>query len=262
MKTSILIALYNAETTLDQTFESLLKQTTQDFQIVAINDASRDSTPEKLHAWQEKFGLNRFILINNTANLGLTRSLNLGLSKIHTPYTARIDSDDWWEPSKLSEQIHFLEEHPDHGIVGTSYINHFENKKVTVKPPVSDLDIKATIFKRNPFAHSTVVFRTELVQRLGGYDPTVRYGQDYDLWLRLLPVTCFANISTPLCHRHTLNTISSTKQREQMLQCVKTQLKYLNLYRKPLSLYFYILEPLLVAVTPAWIRTLKRKLSL
>lgn len=259
MQVSILISLYNAEQTLDQTFESLLHQTLTDFQIIAINDASTDTTLAKLLTWQETFGSERFLLIDNPTNLGLTHSLNLGLEKIQTPYTARLDSDDWWEPSKLEQQIHFLQENPDYGIIGTSYINHLEKKEVVVSPPASDPAIKATLFKRNPFAHSAVVFRTELVRQVGSYDTTVRYGQDYDLWLRLLPKTRFANIVTPLCHRNAIDTLSSRKQSEQMLQCVKTQLKYLRLYQRPLWDYRYISEPLLVALTPHWIRQLKRK---
>ncbi|MEK9174317.1 MAG: hypothetical protein AAB845_03595, partial [Patescibacteria group bacterium] len=109
---------------------------------------------------------------------------------------------------------------------------------------------------------STVLFRTEFVKALGGYDSNVRYGQDYDLWLRLLPKTCFANLPAFLCHRNAMDTLSSQKQREQMLQCVKTQLKYLRSYRRSLLEYRFILEPLLVALTPAWLRSLKRELFL
>jgi glycosyltransferase involved in cell wall biosynthesis len=262
MKISILISLYNAEKTLDQTFESLFCQTLQDFQIVAIDDASTDSTLKKLYSWQEKFGLGRFIIIENQTNLGLTRSLNLGLNNIQTPYTARIDSDDWWEPTKLEQQVLFLDKNPDCGLVGTAYTNHFQKHQSCIHPPLTNDHIRGSIFKKNPFAHSTVVFRTSLVQELGGYDNDVRYGQDYDLWLRLYPKTSYANLSDILCHRNAINTISSHKQREQMLQCVRTQLKYLKLYQKPLLEYRFIFEPLLVALSPDWLRSLKRKLSL
>ncbi len=258
---SILISVFNDEKTLDRCFQSIADQSFQDFSIVCINDASTDTSSQIIQKWLQFFG-GRLLLIENETNLGLTRSLNLGLQSITSPYTARIDSDDWWEPSKLAQQLSFLETHPDHGMVGTNYINHFTTKEIPVTLPETDTAIKKSIFKRNPFAHSTVLFRTEFVKALGGYDSNVRYGQDYDLWLRLLPKTCFANLPAFLCHRNAMDTLSSQKQREQMLQCVKTQLKYLRSYRRSLLEYRFILEPLLVALTPAWLRSLKRELFL
>lgn len=262
MYCTVLISLYNAEKTLDRTFESLINQTRQDFQVIAINDASQDTSLEKLFGWQKRFGNERFHIITNKENLGLTQSLNIGLNKITTPFTARIDSDDWWDSSKLAQQLSFLKAHPEYGIVGTNYINHFATKEKPITLNESNSAIKKSIFKRNPFAHSAVLFRTELVRALGGYDNRIRYGQDYDLWLRLLPKTRFANLPAFLSHRSAIDTLSSQKQREQMLQCVRTQLKYLRLYQRSLLEYCFILEPLLIALTPAWFRNLKRKLFL
>lgn len=259
MKCAILIALYNAEKTLDRTFESLLTQTFQDFRIVAINDASSDSTENRLLDWQSKFGNSRFTIIKNTPNFGLTRSLNTGLSVIDEPYTARIDADDWWHPEKLSKQITYLETHPTCGIVGSWYENISSHGRKKITPPVTDREIRTRIFKRNPLAHSSVVFRSSLVQELGGYNESIRYGQDYDLWLRLLPETVFANVPEILCFRTTEGTLTARRQREQMLQCVKTQFKYLQCYQRPLTEYRFILEPLAVALAPEWLRHLKRK---
>lgn len=258
---SILISIFNSEKTIDKCFQSIADQSFQDFSIVCINDASTDTSSQILKKWRQFFG-DRLLLIENEINLGLTKSLNLGLQSITTPYTARIDSDDWWEPSKLTQQLSFLETHPEHGMVGTNYINHFTTKEIPIILPQTDTAIKKSIFKRNPFAHSAVLFRTGLVKSLGGYDDNIRYGQDYDLWLRLLPKTRFANLSTFLCHRNAIDTLSSQKQRKQMLQCVKIQLKYLKLYRRSFLEYRFILEPLLVALTPTWIRSFKRKLFL
>lgn len=259
MKCAVLISLYNAERTLDRTFESLLAQTFQDFRIVAIDDASSDDTGNRLRRWQSRFGEPRFTIIRNESNLGLTRSLNAGLAAISEPYTARIDADDWWHPEKLEKQTGYLDVHNDCGIVGTWYENISSHGSKRIIVSETDAEIRKTIFKQNPFAHSSVMFRTALVRRLGGYDETVRYGQDYDLWLRLLPETAFANLPEVLCFRITEDTLTARRQREQMVQCVKTQLKYLRRYARPLTEYRYILEPLAVASAPEWLRTLKRK---
>ena len=201
MKCAILISLYNAEKTLDKTFESLLAQTWQDFRIVAINDYSKDTTLNLLKKWQVVFGEERFLLINNENNIGLTRSLNKGLQNITEPYTARIDADDWWHKEKLAKQIQYLEKHPKYGLVGAWYENISSKGSKKIHLPVTDAAIRKNIFKRNPFAHSAVIFRTPLILQAGLYDENTRYGQDYELWLRLLPKTTFTNIPEFLCFR-------------------------------------------------------------
>ena len=262
MKCAILISLYNAEKTLDKTFGSLQAQTWQDFRIIAINDCSKDDTLTLLKKWQEKFGTEKFLLINNERNIGLTKSLNKGLDRIIEPYTARIDADDRWDTTKLEKQIDYLEKYPGCGLLGTWYTNISSKNESRVTPPVTDAEIRKSIFRKNPFAHSCVIFKTDLVKQAGKYDESVRYGQDYDLWLRLLPETTFANIPEFLCSRNIEGTLTSSgkNQRSQMLQCVKTQLKYLNLYDRPWKEYRFIIEPLSVALAPEWLRKLKRKI--
>jgi glycosyltransferase involved in cell wall biosynthesis len=259
MKCAILISLYNAEETLDATFKSLEMQTFQDFRIIAINDHSTDATLSLIRKWQEKMREDRFIIIDNKENIGLTKSLNKGLSQITDPYTARIDADDTWDTTKLEKQIAYLEKYPRCGIIGTWYKNISSTGERKVTLPVTDTEIKNSIFKRNPFAHSCVVFRTELIKEAGLYDENARYGQDYELWLRLLPKTTFANIPEFLCFRNTKDTLSTRNQRAQMLQCIKTQLKYLKLHHRTPMEYRFIMEPFFMALIPNWLRTLKRK---
>lgn len=260
MKCAILISLYNAEETLDETFKSLKRQTFQDFRIIAINDHSTDQTLSLIRKWQEKMGKDRFIIIDNDENIGLTRSLNKGLSQITEPYTARVDADDTWDTTKLEKQIAYLEKYPKCGIIGTWYINVSSRGDQKVMLPVIDADIKKSIFKRNPFAHSCVIFRTELIKEAGCYDESIRFGQDYELWLRLLPKTNFANIPEFLCSRKIENTLTSggSQQRKQMLQCIKTQIKYIKKYQQSPGYYRYTIEPLILILLPDWIKKAKR----
>lgn len=259
MKCAVLISLYNAGKTLDRTFESLKAQTLQDFKIIALNDHSNDNTPKLLEEWQSVFGEDRFTLINNETNIGLTKSLNKGLSLIQEAYTARIDADDWWHPEKLEKQITFLEHYPNHGIIGCNYINVANNREKRVVLPETDEAIKKDMLRHNPFAHSSVVFRTDIVRNRGGYDESIRYGQDYELWLRCSLETKFHNIQEFLCFRNAESGISFTRQNEQMLQCLKTQIRYIKKLRRSPFEYRFLLEPLVVILTPAFIRNLKRR---
>ncbi len=259
MKCAILISLYNAEKTLDRAFESLNAQTFQDFRVVAVNDHSNDDTLELLEEWRNVFGGDRFTIIDNETNIGLTKSLNKGLSSIKEAYAARIDADDWWHPEKLEKQVSFLEHSPNHGIIGCNYINMANGQEKRIVVPKTDEAIKKDMLRRNPFAHSCVVFRTDIIRNIGGYDESIRYGQDYELWLRCSLKTKFHNIQEFLCFRNAESGISFERQNEQMFQCLKTQMRYIRELRRSPFEYRFLLEPLVVILTPAFIRDLKRR---
>lgn len=259
---TILLSAYNSGETIERTLESLMRQTFQDFSVVAIDDASQDGTEAVLKKWQLTFGYDRFMLLKNESNLGLTKSLNKGLSIITSRYTARIDADDWWHPEKLARQMAFLESHPEYGLIGCRYANVFKENQKTIVPPKQDQEIRRKIFGYNPFAHSAIVFRTGLVKDIGGYDEHILYGQDYDLWLRLLPKTKFYNLPELLCYRTGDSGLSKSKQNEQIHQYMRTQWKYMRLYRYPFYSYFSFIRPLAVLAAPDWLKDLKRRFFL
>lgn len=263
MKISILISAYNEERNIDRCFESVKNQTFQDFEIICVNDASQDQTLEKLKKWQSIFGLEKFRLINNTENIGLTKSLNLALGQARRKYIARIDADDIWLPDKLKKQVAFMEANPEYGIIGCNYINVFKNNPATKKVIThkTDDEIKRKIFQRNPFAHSCILARKEIIEKAGCYDENIRYGQDYDLWLRCLPLTKFYNLQEFLCERLVSGDgISIRKQNAQMRQSIKTIVKYIKKHRCFWTNYFYLLEPLMIILLPKFIKNLKRKI--
>ncbi len=256
---TVLLSVYNGEKTLERCIRSICAQTYQNLSLVCIDDCSTDHTQEILKKIQEQFPNIPFTLIRNEKNVGLTHSLNRGLETIDSFYTARIDADDWWEPTKIEKQMAFLESHPDYGVIGTNYINHSAETSRSVVLPKTDAEIHATIFWRNPFAHSAVMYRTDFIRSLGGYNPNVPYAQDYELWVRCFPHTKFYNIQEFLCHRTLGTSISVKRQNEQMRLYLRVLLTYLPKYRRPLTEYGALIEPTLVLLTPNWIKNLKRK---
>lgn len=256
---TVLLSAYNSAMTLDKTFESICDQTHMP-KIVCVDDASTDGTAEILARWHKRLG-QKLHIITNKKNLGLTRSLNKGLKVVTTPYVARIDADDWWDARKLELQANFVAANPDFGVVGCWYTNYTETKAVPYRPNMLDRHIRQQLMYQNQFAHSCILFERRLVQRLGGYDVTVRYGQDYELWMRCLPHTKFFNLPVNLCHRSFTGGISIEKQKDQMKYAIKTRLKYIRKYRMSLLSYRSIIEPALVWITPRWLADLKRKMT-
>lgn len=260
-KITILIAVKNGADTLDRSFDSIFNQTYTDYSVLCINDFSTDNgkTAAILNNWKNKFENNQFTIINNDENLGLTRSLNKGLDSIDSTFTARIDADDWWHPEKLEKQIRFLEENNQIGIIGCNYVNVGFGKERKIILKETNQGIRQSIIKRNPFAHSCVAFRTKLIKELGGYDNLVKYGQDYELWLRCYPKTKYHNLQEFLCFRSTEKGISIERQKQQMWQGIKTQVKYIKEYGLPKKNYLHIFELLMLILIPDFIKRLKRK---
>lgn len=256
---TILITVYNGANTLDRCLESIFTQTYKQLAVFCVDDASKDNTGEILKRWQKKFGTDRFTIVTNKDNMGVTRSSCLGLDLIKTKYAARLDADDWFAATKIEKQIAFMKKNPDYKIVGCNYININKHIKKRILMVEHNEQIRHEIIKRNPFAHSCVVFETEAVLKIGKYDTSVRYGADYDLFLRMFPHTKYYNFQEFLCFRSIeADGISIKKQRDQMLQCVKSKIKYIKRYSLSRWNYIYLIEPLIVAYTPRFIRDIKR----
>lgn len=254
---SVLLSIYNGADRLAQSLDSIFTQTWSDFEVIAVNDASTDETGRILKSWQAQHP--RLRIVTNETNLGLTRSLNRGLRCARGAYIARQDADDIWLPQKLEKQMAFLRSHPHCGLVGCYYLNRSAGGDVRFTLPQTDSEIKHLIFRRNPFGHSCVLIRHELLRRVNGYNERVYYGQDRDLWFRLMPLTRFANLPEFLCIRRAEHTLSTRHTRAQMWQGIKTRCTYLRRYRAPLHNYLYLAEPLLIIITPAWLKRAARR---
>lgn len=181
-KISVLMAVYNGQTYLAEAIESILQQTWRDFEFIIINDASTDATPHILHTYAQQD--ERIYLFENPHNLGLTKSLNLGLGLAEGDYIARQDADDVSLPERFEKQLHYFETHPQTVLVSANadIINAQGDKVGALRraeaPPVVKFLLR---FYNHIGAHSAVMFKNNLAH----YDETRRFSQDYELWLRL-----------------------------------------------------------------------------
>jgi len=257
---SILLSVRdNYDGFLVKTLESISRQTYTDWELIAVDDGSSDNTSEILNKFFERYR-GRVKIITNKENIGLTKSIILAENLAHGQYLARIDSGDEFLPDKLQKQIRYIESNKELGIVGCNYFNknlYSKNTKKCIMPEADSL-IRRTILRRNPFAHSCVVMCRDIYRKAGGYNPAVAFGQDYDLWFRVLRISKAANLQEFLCLRTIhAQSISYTKQRDQMRQCLKTQWKYMNKWN-PIN-YVWLIEPSIIMIMPTKIKNLARK---
>ena len=100
---SIIMAAYNAEKTIELAIESVLNQTYSNFELLVINDCSKDGTAKLVEDFSAKD--NRVRLISNEKNSGVSFTRKHGLEEANGSWIAILDSDDAWAPEKLGKQI-------------------------------------------------------------------------------------------------------------------------------------------------------------
>jgi glycosyltransferase involved in cell wall biosynthesis len=192
-KVTVLMSVYNNEKYLSEAIDSILNQTFKDFEFIIVNDASIDGTLDILKRYKDP----RLQIINNKENIGLTRSLNMGLQIAKGDYIARQDADDISAPDRLKKEIDFLDTHKEHAVTGTSVKVIDENSKVIrlLDRPTEDEQIRKFLRVDNCINHGSVMMRKIALDKVGQYDENMTRSQDYELWLRISKEYLLGNLS-------------------------------------------------------------------
>jgi glycosyltransferase involved in cell wall biosynthesis len=164
--------------------ESIRAQSFTHFECFVVDESTR---PELADACRSICAEdNRFTYFHPTERLGLARSLNLAIGRARGQLIARFDSDDVCMPERLELQVAFLRAHPEISVVGGAMDIIGTNGRFIAHRsyPKSSIEIASAMQLTNAIAHPTVMFRKEVIDRFGGYNPDYRYCEDLDLWLR------------------------------------------------------------------------------
>ena len=182
-KVSVLLPVWNAERYLAGAIESVLAQSFADFELLIVDDGSTDGSTALIRRYRDR----RIRRIENEKNLGVTRSLNLGLELAHGRYVARMDADDLCAPERLERQVAFLDAHPEVALVASRarWVDALGAEIGIIDTPADGETLRRRLRRGNWIVHGTVMMRAEAVRALGGYDESMERAQDYDLWLRL-----------------------------------------------------------------------------
>jgi len=178
------MSVYNNGEYLHEAIESILTQTFRDLEFIIINDGSTDASRAVITSYHDP----RIRLIDNPTNMGLTKSLNRGLSLARGEYVARIDGDDTNYPERLEKQVRFLDMHPEVAMVGAQqWTTNQHGKRIFVqRKPTMWLSIRWSLMFDNPFSHITVMYRRTIIwEQCGGYDERFARSQDFELWSRI-----------------------------------------------------------------------------
>ena len=215
---SVLLAVHDGASFVRTAVASVLGQTLSDLELVVVDDASTDDTPEILGA----IGDARMRVIRNDERLGLAGSLNRGLDAVRGPFVARLDADDVAMPQRLERQLARLRATPRAAVVGSAVIELDEAGRLG-RPhamPLGAVDVRWAALFGSPFLHPTVLVERDVLERHSfRYDTSFEESEDYDLWSRLLDVADGDNLPDSLVLYRVHPDQASQRRRELQRAC-------------------------------------------
>ena len=195
-RVSVIIPVFNAARTIGQALDSVLAQTMRDFEIVAVDDGSRDESIALVKRYGDK------VKLLEQQNRGPSAARNVGIANSSGEYLGFLDADDWWQPEFLAKMLLPLERDPA-CVLAYCDLQLADSRgaplatalgaKHTAPPTVRDM-LEALW----PIMPSGVVVRRRALERAGGYPENLRAFEDVYLWLLLREQGTFAYVAGEL----------------------------------------------------------------
>lgn len=205
---SVIIPAYNAESFIRETIDSVLNQSFSEFEIIAIDDGSKDQTLEILKTIQDER-----LKVFSYPNGGVATARNRGIEQATGEFISFLDSDDLWTADKLEKQLKALQEKPEAGVAysWTQFIDLEGNPLYTQDSVFFEGNVYAQILVGNFTANgSNMLIRRQFVEAIGGFDSEVRPAEDWDYAIRLAAVCPFVLIPEhQILYRQTFQSQSS-----------------------------------------------------
>lgn len=208
---SVVMPVYNAERYVEEAVRSILWQTFADFELVAIDDGSTDSSGEileRLACYDPR------IRVIRQENSGIATARNRASEVARGELLAIMDADDICLPERLGRQVSCMTARPHLALIGAGYEEIDSSGDPTgwrMVPPARDEEIKNGLTRGCPIAQPTVMMRRDAFFAVGGYRAGFSQAEDYDLWLRLAERYRLANLPEPLV-RYRVHADSSSQR--------------------------------------------------
>jgi glycosyltransferase involved in cell wall biosynthesis len=209
LRVSVVVPTHNAAAWLAETLDSVLAQAWPDTEVIVVDDASTDATVALV---SQSFPQVRLI---QQARGGVCRARNRGLQQATGALVCFLDQDDVWHPQQLAQQAAFLQAHAEVAAVATPYQFWFPTQGQQ-RPAILGTGPARPVPGFEGYTYhqflldcwaltSATMLRTEVVRELGGFDETMSYAEDWDLWLRLARQHRFVQLDWPpvLYRQHT-----------------------------------------------------------
>ena len=242
----MLLPCRNAERYLREALDSLEQQTFHDFEIIAVDDGSTDSTADILNQRAARDA--RYVIVHSEP-LGIVDALNAGFMRSRGELIARMDADDIADHERLALQVAMLDAHPEIAALGTR-VQYFPLDEVRdgavayaqwLNGLIEPAQLARDLFIECPIAHPTLMLRRSVFQQLRGYRDE-GWPEDYDLVLRIVEAGhLIANVPEVLHHwRERGDRLSRTDPRysaDAFRRCKVFFLRRMLLKRRPVAIW-------------------------
>jgi len=234
-KISIIIPTWNGSKYIERALNSVFSQTFQDFEIIIVDDGSTDNMVYIL----DKYIKENKVIYLKQENQGPGPARKNGIVHSEGEYIAFIDDDDIWsDNNKLKEQVEFLDNNPDHVMVGTAGVIYYEidNEYRDYNVLINDDDIRRRMLSGSNFIQSSVMVRRSVLGDLS-IMPIVSkdIAEDYLLWLRLGLIGKMANIPKKMVIYTNRKGSITDENRDKVL---KNNMKIISKYRNNYPNYY------------------------
>ncbi len=207
MRFSVIIPLYNKAPYAAKAIGSVLAQTFTDYELIVVDDGSKDDSAEIAAKAIE--GRENCYLIRQE-NAGVSVARNNGVAASQGEYLCFLDADDWWDARFLVEMAKLIAEFPDAGIYGTGYTIVNETKR---KTRVANIGVEEGFEKGYinyceayyktmymPLTSISVAIPRPVFDAMGGFPKGIKLGEDFLLWIRIALKHKVAFLNKPLAY--------------------------------------------------------------
>lgn len=195
---SAIITAYNSAAYLRDSIESVLKQSRPVDEILVVDDGSSDDTPNIAVAYA-----NAGVKYIQQENQGPGAARNLGLRQTNGEIIAFLDADDIWLENKTRLQVDYLSNHPNVGVVSGPKIwwriEEGNNRWIQQYGDIPESRVTDELLINNVIVNpSMALIRRSVLDKAGNYNPDLRWGEDWELWIRISNWTHFGFVDEPV----------------------------------------------------------------
>lgn len=184
---SVVIPAYNAESFLWTTLDSVARQTFRNFEVIVVDDGSRDKTASVAEKFLTKKKISGRCIQQQNRKIAGAR--NAGIQAAQGDFIALLDHDDFWMPEKLERVMEAFNRWPEVDLIchNEQILKDGKVVRISQNHQGGNASYEDLLFRGNTLSPSAVVFRKKLFEQTGGFDesPELNTVEDYDFWLRV-----------------------------------------------------------------------------
>lgn len=217
---------------------SILNQDYKNLELIVADDSTVKETIDTINTFAVQDP--RIKIIRQMQRMGFVPALNLALQQAQGELIARMDGDDIAMPDRISKQVAFSASHPEIAVFGGSMNIIDENDNIISERhyPTTPAELNVMFVFRSPFAHPTVMFRREIIDKGILYDPSYKKAEDIDFFMRIYKLGYnFGNLEDKLINYRVIKDFHRRRPKEQWRSNHRARKKFI-----PTKPFFSILS--------------------